>query len=271
MSEARYRPDIDGLRAIAVLMVLVYHAVPSALPGGFIGVDVFFVISGYLISGNVIRDIDRGVFTFLDFYARRFRRIVPALAVVLAVVWAPSPYLLLPAELTNLARHVVAGATFTTNLLLWKEAGYFDAAAESKPLLHLWSLGVEEQFYLLWPPILLAASTVVSRRARVIALLLIASFSLNVALVSHHAIAAFYLLPTRLWELLIGGALAHWQNGSNRSAAMPPRIADLAASLAIAVLVGAGFVLDAHSRFPGWWALAPTLAAAVLIATGERA
>src|SRR4051812_3603420 len=270
MTSAEYRPDINGLRAVAVLLVVAYHAAPSLVPGGFIGVDVFFVISGFLITGNIIRDIDHSTFTFLNFYARRFRRIVPALLVVLTAVWALGSYVLLPAEMLNVARHIVAGATFTTNLVLWKEAGYFDAAAEAKPLLHLWSLGIEEQFYLIWPPLLLLASTLRVRRAAVIGFLLFASFTLNVVLVSHHAIATFYLLPTRLWELMIGAALAQYQNGSNPPKLVARRLADGTAAVAIIVLVAVAFLINGRSTFPGWWALAPTVTTALLILTGER-
>ena len=277
-----YRDDINGIRAIAVLVVVIYHAFPALMPGGFIGVDVFFVISGFLITGNIIRDVDGGAFTFLDFYARRCRRIVPALAVVLAATWLLGAYLLLLPERHNLAKHIVAGATFTTNLVLWKEAGYFDTAAEMKPLLHLWSLGIEEQFYLLWPPILLLVSATRWRRGAAIWLLLTGSFALNIALISHHAITTFYLLPTRFWELLVGAALAHLQNGSNRSEAVVaggrPPFADLGrsgwnaiATASIAALIATAFFINGRSSFPGWWALVPTLATAALIYIGERA
>src|SRR5262245_60944905 len=203
----RRRQDIDGLRAIAVLLVVAFHASPWLVPGGFVGVDVFFVISGYLITKNVLRDIDERSFSFLDFYARRCRRIVPALIVVLAAVWAFGWRTLLPDEFKALGTHLVAGATFTTNLVLWREAGYFDVAAEVKPLLHLWSLGVEEQFYLVWPALLFVAA----RRGRagaMLVLLTLGSFLVNVISQQHHAVAAFYLLPSRFWEILTGAGLA---------------------------------------------------------------
>ena len=146
-----YRAGIDGLRAVAVLAVVGYHFFPQWLPAGFVGVDGFFVISGYLITGIILERIDAGRFSILDFYARRIRRIFPALAIVLLAVAAIGWKLLYRDEYKFLGNHVAVGAGFATNILLWSETGYFDQAAEAKPLLHLWSLGVEEQFYLVWP------------------------------------------------------------------------------------------------------------------------
>src|SRR5438093_10878427 len=156
-SHAGYRRDIDGLRAVAVLAVLAFHAFPQVLPGGFVGVDVFFVISGYLISGILFSDLQRGQFTYREFYARRMRRIFPALAVVLAACLFFGWLVLLDAEYTQLGGHVAAGAGFFANLALRRESGYFDRTAELKPLLHLWSLGIEKQFYFVWPLVLAIA------------------------------------------------------------------------------------------------------------------
>jgi peptidoglycan/LPS O-acetylase OafA/YrhL len=153
-----YRPDIDGLRALAVVVVLFFHAFPARLPGGFVGVDVFFVISGYLISGIILDARAAGRFTFAGFYARRIRRIFPALAVVLAAVLAGGWFLLYADDYARVGYHAAAGAGFVSNIAFWSEASYFDVAAELKPLLHLWSLGVEEQFYLVWPVILVVAT-----------------------------------------------------------------------------------------------------------------
>ncbi len=152
-----YRPDIDGLRAVAVLSVLVFHAFPGMLPGGFIGVDIFFVISGYLISSILLREVRHDAFSFGGFYARRIRRIFPALALVMAASLAFGWFALFPDEFRQLGKHVVGGAGFAANLLYWAQVGYFDTAAETKPLLHLWSLGIEEQFYIAWPVVLLLA------------------------------------------------------------------------------------------------------------------
>ena len=145
-----YRADIDGLRAVAVLAVVVFHAFPSALPGGYIGVDIFFVISGYLISSIIYRSLEEGRFSFAAFYARRIRRIFPALLCVLLACVVAGWYVLLADEYKQLGKHTLAGTAFASNIVLWREAGYFDNAAETKPLLHLWSLGIEEQFYIAW-------------------------------------------------------------------------------------------------------------------------
>src|SRR5215470_2873449 len=146
-----YRADIDGLRAVAVLAVVGFHAFPGAFRGGFVGVDVFFVISGFLISTIIIKGLEKGTFRFTDFYARRVRRIFPALIVVLAACFAFGWIALLSDEYMQLGKHIAGGAGFVSNLVLWNESGYFDTSAETKPLLHAWSLGVEEQFYVLWP------------------------------------------------------------------------------------------------------------------------
>src|SRR5688572_15627822 len=153
-----YRPDIDGLRAIAVIFVLIFHAFPFWLPGGFIGVDVFFVISGYLISGIILSSIAAGGFSYRDFYGRRLRRIFPALIIVLAAVLTTGWFLLYADDYARLGHHAAAAAAFAANFAFWQEASYFDVAATLKPLLHLWSLGVEEQFYLVWPIMLVTAS-----------------------------------------------------------------------------------------------------------------
>src|SRR5688572_7338165 len=154
---AHYRPDIDGIRAVAVAVVVAYHAFPLLLPGGFVGVDVFFVISGYLISGIILGALGDGRFSFAHFYARRMRRIFPALAAVLAAVLIGGWFLLYADDYQRLGGHVAAGAAFASNFVLWRESSYFDTAVELKPLLHLWSLGIEEQFYLVWPLLLVLA------------------------------------------------------------------------------------------------------------------
>lgn len=169
-----YRGDIDGLRAIAVALVIVFHAFPESRVAGFIGVDVFFVISGYLITGIIQRELAAGTFTLRHFYSRRIRRIFPALIIVLAVSFVIAWQVLLPTEMVSFGWNMLGGAAFVSNFVLWNEAGYFDAAAQSKPLLHLWSLGIEEQFYIVWPlallllirfgpvrPLVLAAASVV--------------------------------------------------------------------------------------------------------------
>ncbi len=149
-----YRSDIDGLRALAILPVVLFHAFPQWLPGGFIGVDIFFVISGYLITSILLKDIQQGHYSIKTFYARRVRRIFPALSIVLLFCLALGWVVLTAVEYRALGKHAAGGSGFIANIMLWREAGYFDAAGDTKPLLHLWSLGIEEQFYIVWPLLL---------------------------------------------------------------------------------------------------------------------
>lgn len=172
-----YRSDIDGLRAVAVLSVLKFHAFPSVLPGGFVGVDIFFVISGFLITGIILKGLQQGDFSFKEFYARRIGRIFPSLFVVLSVCLTIGWFVLFPDEYRQLAKHTIAGAAFMSNLLSWHQAGYFDTAARSKPLLHLWSLGIEEQFYIAWPLLLVLAWKWTKKVAAVIVLVAFVFFA----------------------------------------------------------------------------------------------
>jgi len=263
----RYRPDIDGLRAVAVLSVVLFHAFPMALPGGFVGVDVFFVISGYLISKGLFEGILQGHFDIVAFYERRIRRIFPALLVVLTSCLVAGWFLLLASEYEQLGKHAAAGAAFASNLVLWSESGYFDVAAETKPLLHLWSLGIEEQFYLIWPLVLWAAWRFRFSMLVTIAVLLIASFALNITTVSENPVAAFYSPQTRFWELLAGALLA-WvtlRRGINFSAIQSDIVSCLGA-----LLIFAGIVLTPEEGFPGYWALLPVSGSVLLIATGAH-
>lgn len=263
-----YRPDIDGLRAVAILLVIIFHAIPEALPAGFIGVDIFFVISGYLITGILLKELAAGHFSYLHFYARRFRRIIPALITVLASVLLLGWILLYSDEYANVARNIIAGAAFTTNLILLRQAGYFDWAAALNPLLHLWSLGIEEQFYLLWPPILLF----IFRRSRRVAtytlLLLVISFGLNACFISGNETKVFYLLPTRFWELLVGCLLAITEtSGANTN----KRLCNTKSIVGAAILAVAIYFINKEESYPGWWALMPTVAAFLIISAGPRA
>ncbi len=201
-----YRPDIDGLRAFAVVPVLLFHAFPALVPGGFVGVDVFFVISGFLISRIIFAEISEGRFSVKAFYARRARRIFPALAACLLASACAGLWLLLPNELRVLGGQLVASSAFAANFYFWFHSGYFAPASQTLPLLHLWSLGVEEQFYIAWPLLL-----IVLRRTRAvlpaIVAILIASFALNL-LLSGNRDADFYSPATRAWELMLGAVLA---------------------------------------------------------------
>jgi peptidoglycan/LPS O-acetylase OafA/YrhL len=257
----RYRPDIDGLRAIAVLLVVGFHAFPEAVPGGFIGVDIFFVISGFLITGIIARELGQQHFGLLEFYARRIRRIFPALIVVLSATLVVGWLWLLPEAYAQLSGDVFASAAFVSNVALWLQSGYFDIESGKKPLLHLWSLGIEEQFYLFWPLILLLAVRLRLSLLAVAAVIGLVSFALNVALIGPDPVATFYLPFTRAWELLAGGVLAcgwsrirHTPVASNWRAAI--------GLLLIAIAAGA---LDSRSAFPGWWALLPVAGAALML------
>ncbi len=202
------RGDIEGLRALAVISVLVNHAFPNVLPGGFVGVDVFFVISGYLIGRHLLQDIQANRFSILGFYAKRARRIFPALALVLISVWGVGWLVLSAPEFSDLGRQIVASAFFSNNVLLWSESGYFDVAALDKPLLHLWSLGIEEQFYLLVPAMLWMSSVGSAASVRWVARLGALSLFATIILSNFDYDASFYLLHTRFWELAAGVVLA---------------------------------------------------------------
>src|SRR5581483_6447290 len=189
-AQLRYRADIDGMRAIAVIAVVLFHAYPKGLPGGFAGVDAFFVISGYLITSIIVGGLDGDGFSFADFYARRVRRLFPALIVVLIATLAAGFWILLPSQTASLAKNTMASAFFGANLMLWSETGYFDIDAKLKPLLHLWSLGIEEQFYLAWPLVLWLTPR--RRRTTLIICTIVGSFALNVALIGRYPEATFY-------------------------------------------------------------------------------
>ncbi len=256
----QYRPDIDGLRAIAVTLVVNFHAFPEAVPGGFIGVDIFFVISGFLITGIVARELASDRFSLLHFYDRRIKRIFPALLVVLAAVLVLGFLWMLPEAYARLSTDVFASAAFSANIALLLQSGYFDVESVKKPLLHLWSLGIEEQFYLVWPPILMLAA-----RFRVSLLTVAAiglfSFALNVALIGSNPVATFYLPFTRGWELLAGAALAcAWDRIPQDASSSRWR-----AGIGLALIAIAAGVLDPHRAFPGWWAILPVAGGALLL------
>jgi peptidoglycan/LPS O-acetylase OafA/YrhL len=275
-SATKYRADIDGLRAIAVGAVLVYHAFPAVLKGGFTGVDVFFVISGYLISGIILDGVAGGRFTFAHFYARRIRRIFPALTVTLAAVMAAGWFWLYADDYARLSRHTAAGAAFVANIVLWRESSYFDVAADLKPLLHLWSLGIEEQFYLVWPLLLVAASR--WRRGPIAVTLAIGavSFALAIATVRVDRTAAFFAPWTRFWELLAGALLVAIERDAGFGARlqqlqMRAPIRGLQSVLGL-VMVAAGMLLiDSTRVFPGLWALLPAAGTVLLILAGADA
>jgi peptidoglycan/LPS O-acetylase OafA/YrhL len=257
----RYRPDIDGLRAIAVLLVVWFHAFPEAMPGGFVGVDIFFVISGFLITGIIARELDQQRFSLPGFYMRRIRRIFPALIVVLAVTLVLGWLWMLPAAYAQLSADAFASAAFVSNIALLLQSGYFDIESGKKPLLHLWSLGIEEQFYLFWPLILMLTTRLRLRILVVASVIGIASFALNVALIGSDPVATFYLPFTRAWELLAGAALACGWNQLRQTGAA----SNWRAAIGLGLIALAACVLDSKSAFPGWWAVLPVGGAALLL------
>lgn len=266
-----YRPDIDGLRAIAVLSVVAYHVSPALLASGFIGVDIFFVISGYLISSIIIKGATRDAFSFRDFYSRRIKRIAPALLVVLVCCLIFGWFGLLADEFQQLGKHVAAGMGFVSNLVLWSESGYFDSASEAKPLLHLWSLGIEEQFYIFWPILILFFHKRKVGLSGALVGLLLASFVFNILWIERDAVATFYSPLTRGWELLAGALLAYMTLKGRYVPSRTGRHATLVAWLGVLIL-GAGFLgITDEKLFPGFWALLPVLGAAFLIGAGPLA
>ena len=272
----RYRADIDGLRAVAVALVVGFHVFPEWVTGGYIGVDVFFVISGFLISSIIFKSLDDDEFSYLNFYIRRIRRIFPALIVVLVACLVFGWFELTPPDFRSLGKHVVAGAAFLSNILIMFEAGYFDTAAQLKPLLHLWSLGVEEQFYIFWP---LVAAAIWSRTKKVgqwIFALVALSFLLSLILTPIKPVAAFYLPVTRFWELGIGCAVAYATRHPTAlfgGTSVPlhrlvsGRLAGEVYVCSGLTLIAAGaFFFNPTTPFPGWRALLPTIGTAMIIA-----
>lgn len=278
-----YRPDIDGLRAVAVSAVVLFHAFPDILPGGFVGVDIFFVISGYLISLIIFKEIKNKNFSFMRFYSRRIRRIFPALLLVLGSCYGAGYLVLFPIDFKHLGIEIASSAAFIQNFFLWSESGYF-YLPETHPLLHLWSLGVEEQFYIIWPFLLWVAYKIKLKLLWFICLIALLSFAINIydVAVLHDQTAAFYSPYSRFWELMLGSLLAYSQIHSSK---LWPRdycrakfnlspISHLTHGLTI---LGLFFILlslllfNQRSNFPGWLALLPTLGAILIITAGENA
>lgn len=256
-----YRPEIDGLRAVAVLPVLLFHA-GLGCPGGYIGVDVFFVISGYLIGSLIIRESEAGEFRFARFWVRRIRRLFPALAVTLAATALAGWFLLIPTHLEETGAALVAQPLLVANFLFWSQSGYFETASEYQPLLHTWSLAVEEQFYL-FLPLLLVPLLKRGRRPAVIAtwLFIAGSFAWSLYATVRFPSAAFFLLPSRIWELDLGLALALLPRAGFRRVGQN----EIASLAGLAAIIAPVFLYDAGTPFPGLAALAPCLGTAVLI------
>lgn len=273
MSVQNYRPDIDGLRAVAVTSVLLFHAFPTCLSGGYVGVDIFFVISGYLISSILIKETREGTFSILQFYVRRARRLFPALLVVLTCSLLAGWFAFFPGEWRALGKHTLAGSVFLSNLALWQEAGYFDSSADLKPLLHLWSLAVEEQFYLLWPIVIFATNrgsrTASLKYATAIGITL--SLLASAFLTSRNPTLAFYFPLTRFWELLAGAWLATLGSKQPTNSALTGWVAHASSMVGLACLLVSMWTFTSSTLFPGYAAALPVVGAALLIQAGPAA
>jgi len=265
MMNSNYRPEIDGLRAIAVLSVLIFHAFPQLLPGGYIGVDIFFVISGYLITGIIFQELKANSFSLWSFYQRRIRRIFPALLVVFLTTTSLGWLMMTPAEYELFGTHMLAGAGFVPNIIFWREAGYFDKEAITKPLLHLWSLGVEEQFYLVWPLILGLGWKLfkpkVSSVFYLTVVLLLASLVWSFYKISLDPVADFYSPLSRFWELALGGCLAIRSSNPHQKEYQHP-IFEFVGTVLLAIGL---FGLNDQTAFPGMWALIPCISSALIL------
>jgi peptidoglycan/LPS O-acetylase OafA/YrhL len=258
-----YRPDIDGIRAMSILSVVGYHAFPDMVPGGFVGVDIFFVISGFLITRIILDQLASDSFSVVRFYQRRIRRIFPALVVVLAATYALGWVILLPPDFARLAENIVGGAGFFANLLQLRDANYFTPDAATNPLLHLWSLGIEEQFYIFWPLLLILLANLRGHFAPVIILIALLSFGANTYLIADHQTIAFYSPITRAWELLAGALLVHREGWLSRDRPLQ----NLRAIIGVVLIAIAIVVLDKSSKYPGWGAILPVSGAMLLIGT----
>jgi peptidoglycan/LPS O-acetylase OafA/YrhL len=269
-SSMKYRPEIDGLRALAVIAVVFYHGGVAGFRGGFVGVDVFFVISGFLITSLILTDVQRGEFSLLGFWERRARRILPALLTVVLVALAVGLILMVPEDFETLSRSAIAQSVFASNIFFWREAGYFGPTADELPLLHTWSLAVEEQFYLLFPVSLFLISRYALRlRWIAVAAAVVVSLLISIWAIDGHETSGFYLLPSRAWELGVGALVALW---ALRYEAGPSRALAEAASVLGLLLIGvAVFGFSRTTPFPGYAAALPVVGTALLIWSNTHA
>ncbi len=261
MPDRQYRPDIDGLRAVAVMAVLLFHA-GLGCPGGYVGVDVFFVISGFLITRLILQEVQDGRFSLARFWERRIRRIFPILFVVIGVTLVLAWTYVWPYEFAAIANSALWMSVMASNFYFWGDTGYFGGPAEFKPLLHTWSLSVEEQFYLLYPLFLMIAVKWFSSKSlpMLLGIVFVASLSISIAGVFLAASATFYLLPTRAWELMAGGLLVVGANSRFR-----PRQNEVVAVVGLAMILVSIFLFDRNTRFPGAAALLPVGGTAAII------
>lgn len=265
-ARTKYRADIDGLRAIAVLSVMLFHGGVTALSGGYVGVDVFFVISGFVIATKLLEEIDEGKFSIASFYVRRIRRIVPALVATILFCYVAALIFFLPDAFENFSKSVIATATFVSNMFFWQNSGYFETSALDRPLLHTWSLAIEEQFYIIIPIVLFFLVTRLRRWTfEIFALGAAASLALSIFVTNKAPTANFFVLPTRAWELLLGVmvALIPWPPISNRV------LRELGAAAALGLIIFAVLTYTSATPFPGLAAFVPTFGTAALIYLGK--
>ena len=265
-SHIKYRPEVDGLRALAVIPVMLFHAGFELFSGGFVGVDVFFVISGYLITTVILTEVSSGGFSIVGFYERRARRILPALFLVMVVCIPFAWFWMVPAELRGFSRGMVAVPLFASNVLFWKTSGYFGSSAEENPLLHTWSLGVEEQYYIVFPLFVLLSWRLGRRRqAWLIFGIAIISLALSEWGWRNHPMGNFYLAPTRAWELLIGSLLGFATFNAPLYERVSARRAEVLSCLGVLLVLGAIVGYDKATPVPSLYALAPTLGTAMIL------
>lgn len=282
-----YRPDIDGLRAFAVLTVAIYHAFPAYLPAGFIGVDVFFVISGFLISSIIITESKNNSFSMIEFYTRRILRIFPSLLTILVFCICYGWFILLPNEYSQLGKHIIGAVTFVSNFVLWNESGYFDVSAAKKPLLHLWSLGIEEQFYIFWPILILLSIRLKNSLLKFILFVFVLSFIINIFLGYINSAGDFFMPLARFWELALGALVA--LSVANNSNLIPNSLIKLESRhieylfvtkvsyfysivsyFGLVLLLLGHILIDAHNTYPYFWALFPSAGTALIIYSGAN-
>lgn len=263
-----YRPDIDGLRALAIILVVAFHSFSNIIKAGFIGVDIFFVISGYLISTIIFNNLAKGSFSFSEFYLRRIRRIFPVLILVLFSCLIFGWFFLYAEEYKELAIQSAAGAGFVANFELLKESGYFDNAAEIKPLLHLWSLSIEEQFYIFWPLLLVLIARKKLDFLAVTIVIAISSFLLNIIIIKSHPEAAFYLPICRFFEIMIGSILSYLELHHPRVIAN--KFGNWSSVVGVVLIIISLLTINKDQTFPGYLVLLPCFGAFLIIASKQN-
>ena len=260
----QYRPEIDSLRALAVIPVILFHAGLKSFEGGYIGVDIFFVISGYLITSLILSEKSHGTFSIIKFYERRIRRLLPALFLVILITIPFSFYLLTPSALKDFGQSIIAVTSFSSNILFWRESGYFATASELKPLLHTWSLSIEAQFYILFAIFCLFIFRLKDKWILLTSFILLClSFILANWGAINKPIANFYLFPTRLWEFMIGFFVAYYMMNFQPTRSHIKN--ELLSITGLLMIISSIIVYDNNTPFPSLYTVMPTIGAALLI------